>query len=161
MNSLILRTAVRLLIALLLVFSIFILLRGHDEPGGGFIGGLIAAGAVALYGVAFGSAAARELLVISPRLLIGVGLVLGAGSGLFALLARQPFLTGQWWTIEIGEFSTYLSSVLIFDFGVFAVVVGFVLAFVLYLEEVTDDAWPEPPAGPAPEERTPPAGPDA
>jgi multicomponent Na+:H+ antiporter subunit B len=47
-NSLILRTATRLLIAVLLLFSVFLLLRGHDLPGGGFIGGLVAAAAIAL-----------------------------------------------------------------------------------------------------------------
>jgi len=141
MNSLILRTAVRLLTALLLLFSVFILLRGHDEPGGGFIGGLIAAGAFALYGVAYGPGAARELLRVSPRFLVGAGLGAATLSGLLAVLGRAPFLTGQWWTIYLGETAFKLSSVLVFDIGVFAVVIGFVLAFVLSLEEVHSDRY--------------------
>lgn len=148
MNSVILRTAVRLLIVLLLLFSVFILFRGHDEPGGGFIGGLIAAGAFALYGVAFGPAEARRILRASPGMLVGVGLAAAAVSGLFAALDGQPFLTGQWWTIDYGPLDFYLSSVLVFDIGVFLVVIGFVLAFVFSLEEATaaQTGDPEAPA---------------
>ena len=64
-NSPIFRTAARLLMPLLLLFSVFLLLRGHNEPGGGFVGGLVAAAAFALYAIAFGvqacaAGAARE-----------------------------------------------------------------------------------------------------
>jgi len=136
MNSLILRTAVRLLVVLLLVFSMFIFFRGHDEPGGGFIGGLIAAGAFALYSVAFGPAKTREFLRISPRLLLGIGLAAGVASGLLALIQNQAFLTGQWWTLYFNGLEIKLNSPLLFDIGVFAVVLGFVMAFVLSLDEV-------------------------
>ena len=57
MNSLILNTATRFLVALMLVFSIYLLWRGHNEPGGGFVGGLIAAIGFALYAIAYGPAA--------------------------------------------------------------------------------------------------------
>ncbi|HYI68762.1 MAG TPA: MnhB domain-containing protein [Skermanella sp.] len=76
MDSLILRTATRLLLSLMLLFSFFILLRGHNEPGGGFIGGLIAASAFALHSIAFGPRALRDLLVFDPRSIAG-----RAGSG--------------------------------------------------------------------------------
>ncbi len=54
MNTLIFRTIAPLLVVVMLVFSVFITLRGHNEPGGGFIGGLIAASAIAIYGMAAG-----------------------------------------------------------------------------------------------------------
>ena len=69
MHSLILSTATRYLLPLLLMFSIFLLLRGHNEPGGGFTGGLVAAAALVLYGLALGLRPARQLLGIDPRML--------------------------------------------------------------------------------------------
>jgi len=76
--SLILSTATRLLLPLLLMFSIFLLLRGHNEPGGGFVGGLVAAAAFALHAIAYSVAATRRLLIIDPRALIGTGLLIAA-----------------------------------------------------------------------------------
>ena len=72
-DSLILRTTTRLLLPLLVMFSLFILLRGHNEPGGGFIGGLLAAGGLCLYLLAHGADATRRLLRVDPRTLIGIG----------------------------------------------------------------------------------------
>ncbi len=61
-----------------LMFSVFLLLRGHDEPGGGFIAGLVAAGAFTLYLFAFGVSATKEVLrMVDPRDLIGAGLFFG------------------------------------------------------------------------------------
>ena len=65
-DSLILRTATRLLMPLLLLFSLFELLRGHNEPGGGFVGGLLAAGSLCLYLLAHGPEATRRVLRIDP-----------------------------------------------------------------------------------------------
>ena len=65
MNTLIFRTIAPLLVVVMLVFSVFILLRGHNEPGGGFIGGLIAASAIAIYGMAAGPAAVRRALKVA------------------------------------------------------------------------------------------------
>jgi multicomponent Na+:H+ antiporter subunit B len=135
MNSLILRTATRFLLALILLYSVFILLRGHDEPGGGFIGGLIAAGAFTLYGIAYGAEELLSLLRIDPRMLIGVGLGLGVLAGLLSALIAAPFLDAVWVTLPIGADGFKTGTPLIFDLGVYAVVIGFVLTFVLILEE--------------------------
>ena len=59
---------------LLLLFAVFLLLRGHNEPGGGFVGGLVAAAAFALYVIAFGVERARRALLVQPMTLLGVGL---------------------------------------------------------------------------------------
>ena len=88
--SLILRTSTRALLVLLLLFSIFELLRGHNEPGGGFIGGLLAAAAIALYGLAFGVDAARALLRVPPLTVAGAGLLVAAAAGVAALAASPP-----------------------------------------------------------------------
>ena len=89
MNSPIFRTAARLLMPLLLLFSVFLLLRGHNEPGGGFVGGLVAAAAFALYGIAFGVQRARQALLVKPMTLLGVGLLIALLSGLPAVLVAN------------------------------------------------------------------------
>jgi len=134
MKSLILQTASRYLMVLLVIFSVFILLRGHNEPGGGFVGGLLIAGAFALYGLAYEPKAARRLLRFDPRSIIGVGLVTAAGSGLAALWHGQPFLTGQWLPYPI-PFLGKLGTVFFFDVGVYLVVLGTTLLVLLTLEE--------------------------
>jgi len=134
-NSLILRTATRLLLTVLLLFSLFLLLRGHDLPGGGFIGGLVAAAALALYAIAYDSDAAARLLRISPRRLLGVGLASSALAGLLAGAFGYDFLTGMWWTVEIAGTRLKLSTPLLFDIGVYLVVIGVILTMLFALEE--------------------------
>jgi multicomponent Na+:H+ antiporter subunit B len=138
MRSLILITTARLLMPLLLLFSVFLLLRGHNEPGGGFAGGLVAAAAFILLAVSRDSATARSALHVEPQALIGAGLLLGVGSGLVGLLVGQPLLTGQWWTISLPGISLDLGTPLVFDIGVYLVVLGATLTMVLTLAEEGD-----------------------
>lgn len=137
MNSVILSAATRILVSLMLVFSLFMLLRGHNEPGGGFIGGLLAATGYALYAIAHGAAAARRALRMDPMMIAVVGLGVALSAGLMAALADSAFLTGLWWFAGAGAESKGLpiSTVLMFDVGVYLVVVGAVLTFVFALEE--------------------------
>lgn len=133
MTSLILRTATRLLLPLLLLFSIFLLLRGHNEPGGGFIGGLVAATGFILYGIAYDEAAARRALYASPRRLIATGLALALGSGLLALALGRPMLTGLW--LSVPGTALEVGTPLIFDLGVYLAVLGVAVEIVLTLAE--------------------------
>ncbi|WP_119677930.1 Na+/H+ antiporter subunit B [Indioceanicola profundi] len=135
MHSLILQTGTRLITVLMLLFSIFILWRGHNEPGGGFIGGLIAATAFALHGAAFGADAVRRLLPADPRTILACGLVAAIISGLFALFGEggpDPFMTGRWVEFPNGF---ALGTPVLFDIGVYLVVVGGLIAMVLALME--------------------------
>lgn len=86
-RSILLATAARYLMPLMLIFSVFLLLRGHNEIGGGFVGGLVAASALMLYGIALSPAALRTLLPVEPRLLVGLGLLAALTSGLLPVLA--------------------------------------------------------------------------
>lgn len=134
MSSLILSTATRYLLPLLLLFSVFVLFRGHDEPGGGFVGGLIAAAAYALYALAFDTDVARRVLWLDPHTLIALGLALATGAGGLALAAGQPFLTGIWsdiWLPVAGK----LGTPMFFDIGVYLVVVGMATLIVFTLAE--------------------------
>lgn len=134
--SLILRVAARLLVPLLLLFSLFMLLRGHNLPGGGFVGGLVAACAFVLYVLAAGVQSARSVLRVDPRTLLGVGLALAYGTGLLAMALGKPFLTGMWWEPHVPLLGhLHLGSTLLFDIGVMLVVVGTVLLMVFSVED--------------------------
>lgn len=135
MESLILRVCTPLLTAMMVVFSIFVLLRGHNEPGGGFIGGLIGVSALALLGIAAGTHAVRRALVISPLSLAGLGLFLAALSGILSALGGGSFLTGLWGTIPMGTIDVKLGTPILFDFGVYFVVVGAIVSIALDVEE--------------------------
>lgn len=130
MSLLILRIASRVLMPLLLLYGVFLLLRGHNAPGGGFSGGLVVAAAFSLASFAFGAAAARKALMVEPSKLIAVGLLLALGSGLVPVLSNQAFLTAQWFAPSMG-----LGTPLVFDVGVFCVVVGVVLTMTFTLGE--------------------------
>src|SRR5690606_36386051 len=96
MNTLILKTASEYLLPLLLLFSIFILVRGHYEPGGGFVGGLIASIAFVLHSLANGVAETRGLFKYPPFYYIPIGLGLALASGLAPLFIGDPFMTALW-----------------------------------------------------------------
>jgi len=134
MSSLILRTVVPLLVSLMVVFSIFVLFRGHNLPGGGFIGGLIAASALAVYMIAWGPSPVRKALVIHPISIAGLGVFLAAVSGLPSFFVAEPYLTGLWWLPESIDIKVVATPV-IFDIGVYLTVVGTLVAIALALEE--------------------------
>ena len=73
MTSSILQTAVRFLMPLLILFAVFLLMRGHNQPGGGFVGGLVVSASFILYSIAFGLDAARRALLVGPSTLLGIG----------------------------------------------------------------------------------------
>jgi multicomponent Na+:H+ antiporter subunit B len=133
-NSLVFQTTTRALTPLLLGFSLFMLLRGHNEPGGGFIGGLLAVTAFALYALAFDARQARALLRVSPRTLTVVGLLLATTSGCLSWLTRQPFMTGLWLPFDLPA-ELKIGTVLLFDIGVYLIVLGATLLILLTLSE--------------------------
>ena len=135
MNTLIFRTAAPFLTALVLLFSVFVLLRGHNEPGGGFIGGLIAASALAIYGIACGVTAVRRAIVFHPLSIAGFGLLAATIAGILSLLAGVPFMTGLWIYPHLFGVEVPLSTVMLFDTGVYLVVVGAITSIALALEE--------------------------
>lgn len=137
MNSIILTAGARFLVALLLVFSVFMLLRGHNEPGGGFIGGLIGAAGFILYALAQGTDAARAALRVQPETIAMTGLGIALLAGVSAYAFGDALFTGQWYFIGATETEkgTPLSTVLAFDIGVYLVVLGAILTLSFALEE--------------------------
>nr|WP_204339600.1 Na(+)/H(+) antiporter subunit B [Rhizobium leguminosarum] len=134
-NTLIFRTVAPFLTALMLLFSVFVLLRGHNEPGGGFIGGLIAASGLAIYGIARGVGAVRRALLFHPLSIAGFGLLLSTAAGLLSILFAVPFMTGLWIYPTLFGAEVPLSSVMLFDVGVYLVVLGAITSIALALEE--------------------------
>ncbi len=135
MSTLIFRTLSPLVTGLILVFSVFITLRGHNEPGGGFIGGLIAAAGFAIFGLSHGVARARQALVFHPLVFAGAGLFIAVAAGLASALFGRNFMTGLWAYPQVLGVELAISSPLFFDLGVFLVVTGTMSSIVLALEE--------------------------
>ena len=119
------------------------LLRGHNEPGGGFIGGLLAVSATVLWAVACDTAAARERLPLrDPVRLAALGAGLAAASGLPALLDGGAYLTHWWGSLDLFVTSVKVSTVMLFDLGVYLCVWGGLSGYALALLGL-DAAGPE------------------
>ena len=133
-SSPILDVTLRWLVVQLLIVSFFLLLRGHDESGGGFSGGLLAASAVIIITIANGVDAGRKLLYFQPLSYIGAGLMLTILVGVMQM--NEAFLTAAWINIPLGFTELKLGTPLLFDLGVYIVVLGVVSSFVLEIESV-------------------------
>ena len=121
----------------MLLFSLFVLLRGHNEPGGGFVGGLIAAAAFILYLISDHVEKARAILPATPRTLIWIGLAVAAGSGTSSLLAGAPFFTGLWGG-AVAPALAHVGTPVIFDIGVYLVVMGVTLTIMFTLADAEE-----------------------
>lgn len=129
MKSLILKTASSLLLPLLLMISFFILLRGHYEPGGGFVGGLIASIALVLHYFASGEDVPKDFLGFHPGIFIPIGISCSLISGLIPTFQGLPFLTSLWIKTPIPVIGM-VGTALFFDVGVYFVVVGVTLTII-------------------------------
>lgn len=144
MTSFLVQASARIITPLLVILSILLLLRGHNEPGGGFIGGLVCGCAYVLWGIAFGMPAAIQILRIPPSQLIGWGLFIASASAIPALFVGLPIFTGLWpsWSISTGIVGKIkLGTPLFFDIGIFMVVAGVV---VLMVRAMADEEAKEP-----------------
>lgn len=124
----------RLLLPLALLVSVFIFLRGHNQPGGGFIAGLVTAAALIMQYLTNGVEWTHRRLSANMHPLIGVGLLIATGTGLASLAFGYPFLTSTFTHIHwplVGDFE--LASAMAFDLGVYLVVVGATLLILVHL----------------------------
>lgn len=138
-KAIILQTATTAIMPLQLLFSLFLLLRGHNQPGGGFIAGLVAAGAVALYTFAFGVAAAKALLRVEPLVILAVGLLVAISSAFPAIFTGDPLMTTQRYALSLPGLGTVkVSTPLWFDCGVYLAVIGAVLTVLIALSEAKE-----------------------
>lgn len=137
MDSLILRTATRVLLPLMLLLSLYVLLRGHNEPGGGFIGGLIASAAYALYMISHGVTRVRETLRWRTITLVAVGLMLALLAASLPLLVGRSFFTGLWLDQPLPVLGK-VGTPTLFDVGVYLVVMGVVLRMVFAMAQLEE-----------------------
>ena len=142
MSSSILRTANGVIFPLTLLFAFYMALKGHNMPGGGFIGGLIAAVALMLFRMSHGREAMMRLMPIHPRVIIAVGLAIAALTGLYPMLfdTGQPMLRSYAPYVDFGVGEpVHVPSALFFDLGVLLTVIGVSVGMVVRLGEEVDD----------------------
>jgi multisubunit Na+/H+ antiporter MnhB subunit len=127
----------RIILPLSLLYAMYATLKGHNEPGGGFIGGMIFSTAVLTYRMSHGFAAQLRLIPIHPRILIFLGLSMALGTSIVPLVFGLPFLRSA-----VGEFHMpfmhqpwHYASAMVFDLGVMFVVVGVAVGMISQLTE--------------------------
>jgi len=138
-RALIAEVFLRLIYPLLLLVSLWVLLRGHNAPGGGFIGGLLAVAASSAYALTFDATSALRKLPLEPQPLAAVGVLIALLSGVPALFNDLPFLTHPWRVLPLGMTDLSLSTVMLFDVGVYfsvwGALGGYCLALIRSIEE--------------------------
>lgn len=136
MNSEILQIAARYLRWILITFAVIALFRGHNNPGGGFIGGLLAGLAIVYRGFAFNAFQVKEELKDRPEKYIAVGLAAILLSFLPSVLLNKTLMTGIWITIPVPfTEGLKLGTPFLFDIGVFFGVIGVTLMFIFSLTQ--------------------------
>ena len=139
-HPMILDVLARALLPLAMLISVFIFLRGHNLPGGGFIAGLITAAALILQYISHGVAWAQERQPVSYHAISGAGLLIAGLTGLGSRLFGYPFLTSAFGHFDlplVGEFE--LATAMLFDLGVYLVVVGATLLILSNIGHVGQD----------------------
>ena len=137
MRNIILEKISKLYLIVMVVFSIFILLRGHNNPGGGFIGGIITSTGFIFYGIINGSAKIKALLKISTIELMGAGLLMGIVALIIPVFSGKEPFTGVW--IHFDSFTgntIHLGTPLLFDTGIYLVVTGVFISIIISVIDV-------------------------
>ncbi|MCT2538196.1 Na(+)/H(+) antiporter subunit B [Aquibacillus koreensis] len=138
-NSLSLQTISRIAVFIILLFSVYFLFAGHNNPGGGFIGGLMAASALVLLYLSFGTKKINKVIRINFPYLIATGLLIAMATGVISVIFGYPFLTQFY---EYFHFPLLgkagLATALLFDAGVFLVVIGVTILVILTIAEDDD-----------------------
>ena len=127
-RSLVLDVSVRLLYPSIIVLSLYFLFSGHNQPGGGFVGGLAASAAISLRYVTGGVDAVRRSFRLEPWTILGTGLAISVGTAIFPMLLGEDVLEHGVLKLHpplLGEVK--VTSALAFDVGVYFVVIGLVL----------------------------------
>lgn len=137
MKSMILRTAAGYLLPILLLFSFFLLIRGHNSPGGGFVGGLVASIAFVLHSFANGVEKTLKVLKYNPLSIIAVGLALSAISMFLPVFFGKPVMTSLWLSREVPVFGL-VGTTLFFDTGIYILVVGTVLTILFTISQFSE-----------------------
>lgn len=135
-TDVILHTATKVILFIVLTFSIYVLFSGHHNPGGGFVGGLVTACAIVLLHLAFDAATVREMLPVDYKLLGAAGILIAVLTGCGALVFGYPFLTQTMLHVQLPLFGEIeLASAVLFDIGVYFAVVGTSMTVITSISE--------------------------
>ncbi|MCP3025979.1 Na(+)/H(+) antiporter subunit B [Halobacillus sp. A5] len=131
-NDLILRTTTALIAFILLGFSVYLFFAGHNKPGGGFIGGLMASAALVLMNMAYGLDVIRKVIRVNYLYMIFTGLLIAVGTGVGSFLFGAPFLTHNFGYFQLPILGrTELATAILFDLGVYLTVIGVTMTIIL------------------------------
>jgi multicomponent Na+:H+ antiporter subunit B len=130
--SILLKAASRLIMQIMLLLSILFVFRGHNYPGGGFIGALMASAAIALYGFSFPKNLLR--LRTACHYLLALGLLFLCVSLALPSLIQQPLLSAIWWQFTLLGQNIKFGTPLIFDFGIYFLITGSLSLLMIYLK---------------------------
>ncbi|MCM3766410.1 Na(+)/H(+) antiporter subunit B [Neobacillus niacini] len=135
-NNIILESAITLLLFFIVLFSVYIFTAGHYYPGGGFIGGLMTAGAIVLLLITYDIKTVQQILPVNYRIITAIGLLFAIGTSAGALFFDVPFLTHVFTHVDLpvlGDISLHTAT--LFDLGVYFVVVGVTMTIILTIGE--------------------------
>lgn len=138
-SSIMLHTITRIVAFIILAFSVFLFFAGFNNPGGGFIGGLMTAAGLLLLYVSFDLKTVKRVIPFNYTTMIALGMLIAVGTGVFSMFYGDPYLTQYYSYFNLpilGE--TKLKTALPFDLGIYLVVVGVALLSIITIAE--DDA---------------------
>lgn len=135
-NNMMLQVAIRFISLIIFAFSIYLFLAGHNNPGGGFIGGLMTAISLLVLYLAFDMKTIKDVIRLNFTVFIGIGLLFAVGTGIISMLFGYQFLKHFFDTFQLPIFGEFeLTTALLFDLGVYLVVVGAALTIILNIAE--------------------------
>lgn len=133
MNSLILNHVSRIVLPLSLVYSLYLLWKGHNEPGGGFVAGLVLSAGIAAFALPRGRDATLKLIPLSPLTIASIGIIFALISAVIRMPTGKSILTHYWF--HLSE-TIHVGTALLFDVGVFLTVIGTVLTYLISYMDV-------------------------
>ncbi|UOR12608.1 Na(+)/H(+) antiporter subunit B [Halobacillus amylolyticus] len=138
-NDLILRTTTSIIAFILLGFSVYLFFAGHNAPGGGFIGGLMAAAALVLMYMAYGLNAMEKVIRVNFRYMTFTGLLIAVATGAGSFAFGEPFLSQTFAYFQLPILGrTELATALLFDLGVYLTVIGISMTIILTVANDTE-----------------------
>lgn len=135
-SDVILQTATKVLVFLILTYAVYVLFAGHHNPGGGFVGGLTIATAFVLLYIAFDTQTVRYIIPIDFKILGASGVLIAVLTGSLSLLGGKPFLTQTTSDVHLPILGDlHLATAVLFDIGVFLAVIGTAMTIIKSISE--------------------------
>lgn len=135
-NDIILQSITKVVVFIILTLAVYLFFSGHNNPGGGFIGGLVLASAIVLLFLAFDIETVKHGIPVDFKIVAGLGAFIVVATGIGAALFGTPFLSQTFAVFDLPFFGhTELSTVTIFESGVALAVVGVVVTIILSISE--------------------------